>query len=104
FFLMSLYSEALKHPKWQRKRLHIFQRDGWMCVKCRNRDRELHAHHTYYMPNRAPWEYPDDSIITLCSDCHYLEHIPTLNPESRPIQHIRYVMIDLIEDLKRHVK
>lgn len=96
---MSQYSELLKHPKWQRRRLYTFKRDGWMCTKCKNKDRELHAHHTYYLANRAPWEYPDDAIITLCSDCHYLEHVETINPESRPVRSIRQIMIDLVKQM-----
>ena len=33
----------------------------------------FHIHHTYYVPSAKPWEYPLDSLIALCSDCHERE-------------------------------
>ena len=30
----------------------------------------LHVHHKYYIEDRYPWEYDDNALITLCSDCH----------------------------------
>lgn len=39
----------------------------------------LNVHHTYYIKGKAPWEYEDDALITLCEDCHkkaHLTHIP----------------------------
>ena len=35
---------------------------------------ELHVHHKYYILGRKPWEYPNDCLITLCSDCHEKLH------------------------------
>lgn len=35
---------------------------------------ELHVHHKYYVLGRKPWEYPDEALITLCSDCHEKLH------------------------------
>lgn len=35
---------------------------------------ELHVHHKYYIIGRKPWEYPNDALITLCSDCHEKLH------------------------------
>lgn len=34
----------------------------------------LHVHHTYYINHHLPWEYDDESLITLCSDCHQTLH------------------------------
>lgn len=34
----------------------------------------LHVHHTYYINNHLPWDYDDESLITLCSDCHQTLH------------------------------
>lgn len=31
---MSEYKEKLKDPRWQKKRLQIFERDDWCCQKC----------------------------------------------------------------------
>jgi 5-methylcytosine-specific restriction endonuclease McrA len=63
------YSEKLRDPRWQKKRLEIFERDGWKCLMCGRRDRELQAHHVIYK-KREPWDYPDYLYQTLCRDCH----------------------------------
>lgn len=63
------YSEQLKDPRWQRKRLEILQRDGFACRNCGDKEKELHVHHIVYIKGMAPWEY-DQSLLTLCTDCH----------------------------------
>lgn len=40
----------------------------------------LNVHHKYYVGGKAPWEYDCDALITLCQDCHYLEHKSTQTP------------------------
>lgn len=71
---MANYSELLRDPRWQKIRLLVFERDNWLCTKCKKGSLELHAHHTYYETGKSPWEYPPSSIITLCDDCHINEH------------------------------
>lgn len=34
----------------------------------------LEVHHTYYIKGALPWEYPESSLQTLCSDCHHNKH------------------------------
>lgn len=63
------YSEKLKSPKWQKKRLEILQRDNFKCLCCNNDEKTLHIHHLEYN-NCEPWEYENASLITLCEDCH----------------------------------
>ena len=73
---MTKYSEKLKDPRWQKKRLEIFERDGWQCKVCGaglNDGITLNIHHTYYNFKLNPWEYPEKSLLTLCEDCHYGE-------------------------------
>ena len=41
----------------------------------------LHVHHKLYIENRAPWQYKDENLITLCSDCHAEVH----NSETTPL-------------------
>lgn len=68
------YSEKLKDPRWQKKRLEIMQRDEFTCRECGDTKSTLHVHHVYYLNNRDPWDYEDENFMTLCSDCHYNEH------------------------------
>lgn len=30
-------------------------------------------HHLYYEKDQDPWDYPDESLITLCEECHQEE-------------------------------
>lgn len=34
----------------------------------------LNIHHEYYIRGLMPWEYDNDSLITLCQDCHMKVH------------------------------
>lgn len=67
------YQKALKSPKWLAKRNKIKKRDKYKCTKCGCKD-NLHVHHTYYLPNKMPWEVPDECLVTLCKVCHEKEH------------------------------
>jgi hypothetical protein len=64
------YSEKLKDPRWQKKRLQILERDEWLCRTCGRGDKTLHVHHSEYISGRDPWEYEDKYLIVLCEDCH----------------------------------
>lgn len=64
------YSELLKSPKWQRKRLEIFDRDDFTCRFCGSTDNQLHVHHLIYLKDKEPWEYNDEYLLTLCDICH----------------------------------
>lgn len=73
------YNEKLKDPRWQMKRLEIFQRDNWTCVSC-NRHcptflLTMHVHHIKYLPNLEPWEYDNSHLATYCELCHNTEHL-----------------------------
>lgn len=67
---MNTYAATLSSPEWQKKRLQIFQRDGWKCRECRAREKTLHVHHIRYKRDTKPWDYPDSNFLTLCCDCH----------------------------------
>jgi hypothetical protein len=64
------YGELLRHPKWQMKRLKIFERDGAKCVLCGDNETTLHVHHIKYTKN--PWDAPDADLRTVCEYCHSL--------------------------------
>lgn len=67
------YSEKLKDPLWQRKRLFILTRDAFKCQMCGDDKSTVHVHHRHYLPAREPWDYPDDLLVTLCENCHHKE-------------------------------
>jgi hypothetical protein len=64
------YSEKLKDPRWQKKRLEIFERDKWTCQFCGDTESTLVVHHLEYIPGREPWEYDNSYLLTLCEGCH----------------------------------
>lgn len=71
---VSTYSEKLKHPLWQRKRLEILDRDNFKCRGCGSETNTLNVHHLKYIRGNNPWEYPNSFLITLCDICHEIEH------------------------------
>lgn len=71
---MKTYSEKLKDPRWQKKRLEVMQRDDFQCTQCGDAGSTLAVHHLYYVSGRHPWQYPAWSLQTLCKDCHQNEH------------------------------
>ena len=73
---MNEYSEKLKDPRWQKKRLKIFNRDNFTCVECGDTETTLHIHHKEYKDSEI-WDYPNESLITLCENCHRKKH-PTI--------------------------
>jgi hypothetical protein len=68
------YSDKLKHPRWQRKRLEVLNRDGFKCAQCGNAEVTLHVHHKRYDRNKEPWDYALTDLITLCDPCHQQAH------------------------------
>jgi len=68
------FSDQYLHPNWQKMRLYILQRDGFCCVDCGSKDKQLHAHHLKYIYGKFIWDVPPFYIVTLCEDCHSKEH------------------------------
>lgn len=64
------FSDQYKHPNWQKKRLEIFERDGFLCQHCEIGDRTLQVHHRKYEKSKHIWECSDDCYVTLCESCH----------------------------------
>lgn len=65
------YTKRLANPKWQRKRLHVLERDNFTCKKCGDTETELHVHHIKYQ-SYNPEETDISLLDTLCSHCHYI--------------------------------
>lgn len=90
---MITYSEKLKDPRWQRKRLEIMKRDEFTCRKCGDNETQLHVHHKQYINGNDPWEYDNKDLVTLCKDCHSI--IEELRQENNDLN------FDKIRILKR---
>ena len=71
---MSSYNDKLQHPKWQKKKYEIYERDKYRCVKCLNPDRPLRVHHLFYKYGKEPWEYSNEYLKTFCDKHHKSEH------------------------------
>jgi len=88
------YSELLKSPKWQKKRLEIMKRDKFTCKLCGDQETQLHVHHKEYIGGNAPWNYDNKLLITLCEDCHTeVEKLKKDNPDI-PFKKIRIYKAD----------
>jgi len=66
------YAEKLKNPRWQKKRLEIFQRDQFRCMECFSDEKSLQVHHIAYK-GKNPWDTPNNLLITYCYECHQKE-------------------------------
>lgn len=70
----NIWTKLYQHSKWFKKRGIILRRDNYKCTVCSS-DKNLRVHHTFYYKNYvAPWEYPNNSLLTLCEDCHKKWH------------------------------
>jgi len=74
------YSDLLLDPRWQRKRLEVYQRDKFKCQVCGSDQNTLSVHHRKYKWGLKPWEYPNHMLVTLCLECHKREQNP--NPKN----------------------
>jgi len=66
------YSEKLKDPRWQKKRLEIIERDNGCCRFCGDPTQPLSVHHFKY--KGEPWEVENEHLATTCNKCHKREH------------------------------
>lgn len=71
---VTTYSEKLKDPRWQRRRLEILNRSDFACEVCLSKTKTLHVHHKLYRKGAQPWEYADHELAALCEDCHETDH------------------------------
>jgi hypothetical protein len=67
------YYEKLRDPRWQKMRLEVMNRDGFVCQSCFDSESTLNVHHRLYIKGRDPWDYPLAGLVTLCESCHKSE-------------------------------
>jgi RNA polymerase subunit RPABC4/transcription elongation factor Spt4 len=94
------YSEKLRHPKWQMKRLRILERDNATCQLCGDTETELHIHHKKYS-GQNPWDTEDDFLETLCIHCHAL--VEECKDFCKP-HDFYFNPISIIKDIKKDSK
>lgn len=68
-----MYKSDLSDGRWQKKRLEIFKRDNFECLNC-HEPNQISVHHLHYENGVKPWEYDNDSLVTLCDRCHDILH------------------------------
>lgn len=66
------YQSDLQDVRWQRKRLEIFQRDDFQCIRCGDAKSMVVVHHRSY--HLRPWDCPEFDLETLCQKDHQKEH------------------------------
>jgi len=59
--------EDVEH--WQTLQDEVFERDGLQCVNCGQSGCELFVHFKTFDPDKKPWEYPPETLVSLCEDC-----------------------------------
>jgi hypothetical protein len=67
---MQNYQEQLRDPRWQRRRLEIFQDANFKCEDCANGHEELNVHHSAYLKDIPAWDHPKELLHCLCRSCH----------------------------------
>jgi hypothetical protein len=70
------YRQQLDDERWKKTSRAVRSRAGWRCFDCRQLYKDLAAgeylevHHTYYRFPRAAWQYPLESLVAVCGECH----------------------------------
>lgn len=91
------YTQKLRDPRWQKKRLEIMQRDDFSCTGCGDNEKMLSVHHRYYLPGKEPWEYGNNCFKTLCEYCHSAEHRFRPQAESNLISALKQMGYDYVD-------
>lgn len=100
---MKTYSEKLKDPRWQKRRLEIMSRDNFKCCDCEESDKMLSVHHAYYVSGRDPWNYPEWALQTLCNECHKDRHSAPGPDEEPSFQEWEYEMEWILKGDPRNI-
>jgi 5-methylcytosine-specific restriction endonuclease McrA len=73
------YGKLLFDKRWFARRAEILARDNSCCVICASGEK-LQVHHRQYhyivslRQFKAPWDYVDNLMVTLCERCHGRGH------------------------------
>lgn len=95
------YSELLRHPKWQERRLRIMDAAGFKCQSCGTNEVTLNVHHLYYRRGAKPWEYPDTALVCLCEPCHKRRHEEKAEGPLERIEELENFVVEMEIRLQR---
>jgi len=70
-------TRKIKMSTWQKKRLEIFDRDGWECKLCKDNESILNLYQTTNSIVKV--EAKNKDIITLCEHCRDLVDIKSIS-------------------------
>ena len=71
---MTKYNQY-QSPKWQKRKSEIMALHDFRCQNCMSEgEDQLHVHHVTYENDRNLWEYGDNELLCLCSECHSKVH------------------------------
>jgi len=103
YFYMTYY-EKLKDPRWQRKRLEVFERDNFTCTSCNCAKDELQLHHLRYCKGQ-PWDISNEYLTTLCKICHkkHEEMLEKIKEHLAVIQSCSFEHLEEVENLLESV-
>lgn len=62
---------SYKYKEW---RASVFERDDYTCQECFDVGGTLHAHHIKHFAEHPKLRFVIDNGVTLCKECHKLEH------------------------------
>lgn len=74
------FFKQYQSPKWQKRKADYMINfsgiyDGEVfCECCCDSEKQLQLHHIVYYSDRKVWEYSDDELLLVCSDCHESVH------------------------------
>lgn len=109
------YSDLLRDPRWQKKRLEILNAAGFKCEDCGSSDKELQVHHCIYLKDRLPWDYNRNTLMAICDICHKWRQ--DWETESKAwmaiflrfssletIYHLNALLVSIVESFPQYVK
>lgn len=68
------YEAYLKSPVWQHKRKLVLERDRYICQSCLTQQATEVHHLSYQGYNENPGHEPAWQLISVCRQCHELQH------------------------------
>jgi hypothetical protein len=94
--MVSYDPEKYKDPRWQKRRLEIFERDNWQCLWCGATHKQLAVHHLAYTVD-DPWDAGDNHLLTVCQECHDNDHKSRAEIEKALLNNLKVIGISFSE-------